>query len=136
LVLGLTLAGCATIISGTSQPFNVDANVDGAEVYFNETLLGTTPLATTIKRSKEDGVLRVEAEGYRPYRQVVARKINGMFWANLFSGGTFGSSTDYSTGAMYEYEPRTFMVSLQPEEQSDAERAAESISTYWSALSR
>lgn len=45
-----------------------------------------------------------------------------MFWVNILSGGVFGSSTDYSTGAMYQYEPSTFMVSLQPGQQSTAQR--------------
>src|SRR4029078_2374151 len=28
-------------------------------------------------------------------------------------GGVFGSTTDYASGAMYEYDPSTYMVSLQ-----------------------
>ena len=121
LVLGLTVGGCATILGGSSQILTVNANVDGAEVYLNETLLGTTPLTATIKRG-QTGVLRVRAEGYSPYQIALNKKINTLFWVNILSGGSFGSSTDYSTGAMYEYEPSTYMVSLQPAEQSIEER--------------
>ncbi len=90
LVLGLTLGGCATIISGTSQIMTVNANVDGAEVHLiteaGETLLGTTPLTTRVKRGQE-GTLRVSAEGYRPYQTALNKKINSVFWVNILSGG-------------------------------------------------
>jgi len=111
LVLAPVLSGCATIIGGTSQLLTVNANVAGAEVFFNDSLLGTTPLTARVQRGKE-GILRVRAEGYMPYQIAVNKKISTLFWVNIFSGGSFGSSTDYSTGAMYEYEPSTFMVSL------------------------
>jgi len=124
-LLGLTVGGCATIISGTSQIMTVNANVDGAEVHLiteaGEELLGTTPLTTRVKRGQE-GTLRVRAEGYRPYQSALNKKINTVFWVNILSGGGFGSTTDYASGAMYEYEPSTYMVSLQPVEQSNEER--------------
>lgn len=121
LALALTLVGCATIISGTSQLMSVNANVDGAQVHLitvaGEQLLGTTPLSTRVKRGQE-GTLRVSAAGHRPYESALNKKINTVFWVNIFIGGTFGSTTDYTTGAMYEYEPATFMVTLQPLDQS------------------
>lgn len=121
LVLSVVLGGCATILGGSSQILTVNANVSGAEVYLNETLLGTTPLTASLERGQE-GVLRVRAEGYQPYQIALNKKISTLFWVNIFSGGVFGSSTDYSTGAMYEYEPATYMVSLQPAEQTAEER--------------
>lgn len=121
LALALTVVGCATIISGTSQLMSVNANVDGAQVHLitaaGEQLLGTTPLSTRVKRGQE-GTLRVSAPGHRPYESALNKKINTVFWVNIFIGGTFGSTTDYTTGAMYEYEPSTFMVTLQPVDQS------------------
>jgi len=110
--LALSLGGCATIIGGSNQNVSVNSNVDGAEVYLNEMLLGKTPLVTSIKRGQE-GVLRVTAPGYKPYQIALNKKISSLFWVNILSGGSFGSTTDYATGAMYEYEPSTYMVSLQ-----------------------
>jgi hypothetical protein len=106
--------GCASIISGTSQLISVNSNVDGARVLMNGQMLGATPLTTQVKRGQE-GILRVEADGYTPFTFALNKKINNVFWVNIFSGGLFGSSTDYSTGAMYEYEPSTFFAQLQPE---------------------
>ncbi len=115
--LCLSLGGCATILGGSSQTLTVNANVTGAEVYLNETLLGVTPLTANVKRGQE-GVLRVTAEGYEPYQIALNKKVSSLFWVNILSGGTFGSTTDYKTGAMYEYEPSTYMASLQPAGQS------------------
>lgn len=113
-------SGCATILGGKTQTITVNSNVSGAEVLLNEAPLGKTPLTTSLKRG-QSGVLRVQAAGYQPYQIAINKKISTLFWVNIFTGGVFGSSTDYSTGAMYEYEPATFMASLSPVGRSDAE---------------
>jgi hypothetical protein len=110
--LALICGGCATLIGGTSQTVSVNSNVDGAQVSLNDMPLGRTPLVTTLKRG-QTGVLKVEAPGYQPYQIALNKKISSLFWVNILSGGSFGSTTDYATGAMYEYEPSTYMVSLQ-----------------------
>ena len=114
--LGVLLAlttGCATVLGGTSQLLTVNSNVEGAEVFLNDTRLGVTPLTADVKRG-QTGELRVTADGYQPYNIALNKKISTLFWVNILSGGSFGSTTDYFTGAMYEYEPSTYMVSLQP----------------------
>jgi hypothetical protein len=35
-----------------------------------------------------------------------------MFWGNILIGGTVGSITDFSTGAMYAYAPSSFQVDM------------------------
>jgi hypothetical protein len=122
LVLGLSLTGCATILGGREQTITVNANVSGADVYLNQTLLGETPLTAKVKRGQE-GVLRVTAEGYQPYQAALNKKISSLFWVNILSGGAFGSTTDYTTGAMYEYEPDTYMVTLQAANPSTEQRS-------------
>jgi hypothetical protein len=115
LALGLMPAGCATLINGSTQDITVNSNVEGAEVHLNDEMLGTTPLFVTIRRG-EEGLLSVTAEGYQPYRIALNKKLNWAVFGNLLStyAGFFGSSTDYSTGAMYMYEPSTFFASLHP----------------------
>lgn len=112
LALAMSVGGCATILSGKSQTLTVNSNVAGADVYLNETLLGKTPFSASIKRG-QTGLLKISMAGYQPYSIALNKKVAGMFWVNILSGGVYGSSTDYSTGAMYEYEPSTYMVSLQ-----------------------
>jgi hypothetical protein len=123
LLLGLTLGGCATIISGTSQKITVNSDVEGADVFLNEQPLGKTPLIAVVDRGIE-GVLSVQKPGHTPYQIALNKKINTVLWVNIFIGGTFGSTTDYTTGAMYEYEPSTFFASLRPSGQSAAEASA------------
>jgi hypothetical protein len=112
-MLALALGGCATIISGSNQTLTVNTNVPGAQVLFNNIPIGVTPLIVSVKRGQE-GVLSVQAPGYQPFQAPITKKVNGLFFVNILSGGTFGSTTDYTTGAMYAYEPDTYYVTLQP----------------------
>ena len=116
LVFGVLLQGCATIFTGTTQLVTINSNVNGAEVWFNQTLLGKTPLIAPVKRGQE-GILKVHAPGYQDYQVAINKKINNVAYANFF--GNYSSSTsftvDYTSGAMYEYEPSIFMASLLPQ---------------------
>jgi hypothetical protein len=69
-------------------------------------------------------VLSVQSTGYQPYQIALNKKISTLFWVNIFSGGVTGSTTDALSGAMYEYEPSTFMVTLQRGSSSSEELAA------------
>lgn len=111
--LPLASTGCATIISGSNQTLTVNSDVPGAQVLLNGIPLGVTPLIVSIKRGQE-GVLSVQAPGFQPFQAPITKKVNGIFFVNILSGGLFGSSTDYSTGAMYAYEPDTYYVTLAP----------------------
>jgi hypothetical protein len=58
-------------------------------------------------------VIIFEKEGYKPLTMPLATKMDGMFWGNIVLGGFLGSTTDSATGAMYEYSPSQYMVTLQ-----------------------
>ena len=121
LLLVLTPSGCATIFSGSTQDFTVTATVVGAEVFLNDQLLGSTPLTVKIKRG-QTGTIRVVEDGYETWEVPLEKEINGVVWLNVMSLSSFGSSTDYATGAWYRYEPSSYFVGLQPSGQSTAER--------------
>ena len=53
-------------------------------------------------------------DGYKPITMKLATTLNGYFWGNLITGGVFGSTTDSMSGAMYEYSPSQYFVSLIP----------------------
>ncbi len=63
VAIAFVQTGCATIISGKSQTISVNANVEGADVMFNEQPLGKTPLVVKLKRGQE-GTLSVQKDGY------------------------------------------------------------------------
>jgi hypothetical protein len=119
-ILVTALSGCASILTGSTQTITVNSNVSGAQVFMNDTLLGKTPLTVTVDRGLE-GALTVKADGYQSYNFALNKKITTTFWVNILSGGLFGSSTDMSTGAMYEYEPGTFQATLAPMNASSLE---------------
>ncbi len=111
-ILGLALGGCATVSNGSNQTLTVNTNVPGAQITFNNIPLGVTPLIVSVRRGQE-GVLSVQAPGYQPFQAPITKKVKGIFFANILNVG-IGSTTDYTTGAMYAYEPDTYYITLSP----------------------
>jgi hypothetical protein len=113
------------MFSGSHQLLTVNSNVNGAKVYFNDSLIGTTPLITSFQRGKL-GVLSVRADGYQPTQIALNKEVNPFVIADLLGGyfSTTSTTVDYSNGSMYRYEPSTFMVTLQPGKLDPAQRSA------------
>ncbi|MEM6782641.1 MAG: PEGA domain-containing protein [Bacteroidota bacterium] len=118
IVVALTVAGCASIVTGTTQTISVSSNIDGASIFLDEELVGTTPFVGPVK--KNGSTLRIEADGYRSETYSLSKSLEPMFWGNIIIGGTLGSITDFSTGAAYQYAPAAYQVDLQASDQSDA----------------
>lgn len=107
----LTVAGCASIASGTTQSITVSSNVEGAEVFLDGVVIGTTPFTGPVDKNKSQ--IRVEAEGYRTETLALSKSLDPVFWGNIIIGGTLGSITDFATGAAYQYAPASYQVDLQ-----------------------
>lgn len=117
VVLGVLVglfSGCATITNNPSQKVafttsngqSVVAEVNGKKV--------NIPAEVKISRSK-GAVVRVLAEdnpGYETTQFVITgkNKLSGIFWLNILSGGTTGSTTDALTGSMWTYSNPNFVV--------------------------
>ena len=95
-------SGCASILSGTSQKVNVTTTGNKkAQVSID----GTThdvPAIINVKREDNDKVIKSKTEGCSD--ALLNKKINPIFFVNILSGGTFGSTTDYGTKAMWSYD--------------------------------
>lgn len=109
--------GCATIASGTSQSISISTNVEGATLFLDANMIGTTPYTGEVPKNKEQ--IRIELEGYRTETLSLSKSLDPIFWGNIIIGGTLGSITDFATGAAYEYSPATYQVDLQRSEQSE-----------------
>jgi hypothetical protein len=107
------LSGCATIFSGSSQQVSFHSNPDGATVKVGENIIGKTPMTTSLKR-KSGQVITFEKEGYNAVNTDMATKLNPVFFGNILIGGLIGTSTDISSGAIMEYAPSQYMVTLNP----------------------
>ena len=115
IALSLLLCNCATILKGSNQPLNVNSNVDGANVFVNSQKVGTTPFTGSIERQKSIR-LKVSKAGYKSRTLVLDSDIEGVFWVNIFSGGGWGSTTDFATGSMWKVSPNIYNLDLVKKE--------------------
>lgn len=110
----LALGGCASIVSGGSQAVTFNSSPDGATVTLNGLAIGKTPITTTIKKKSGQSMV-FSKDGYKPITMQLETRMNGWFWGNIVFGGFIGSTTDGLSGAVNEYSPSQYMVSLQPD---------------------
>ena len=60
----LTISGCATVISGTTQTLTFNSEPTGAEVYLDGARIGSTPVSLSVKKNEKDTVM-IQKEGYK-----------------------------------------------------------------------
>jgi hypothetical protein len=115
-----SISGCASIASGTKQTVSFNSSPEGATVSLNGDVLGTTPLTASIPKRNNQSVV-FSKEGYQPLSKSLDTTTNPWFWGNILIGGLVGSSTDGTTGAMYEYQPSQYLVTLAASQESRLE---------------
>jgi hypothetical protein len=118
------LPGCASIVNGKTQSVSFQSTPSGATVALSGMPIGTTPISTVVQR-KNDQTLTVSKEGYKTFSTKMNTKIEPWFWGNILIGGILGSVTDAVTGAMYEYEPGQYLVTLEQESASNLSASTE-----------
>ena len=142
------LGGCATLTDGTTQELSFQTNPDQVMVTLirqvpdeadwtqkdkyrqpkpptmhEETrILGKTPLTLHLDRAEGQTVV-FSKDGYKPLTMKLATGTNPNFWGNAAIGGPFGSTTDSASGAIYEYVPSQYFVTLIPVIGSSVENA-------------
>lgn len=98
----LVLSGCATLLNDQTQPLNVSSST-GAPI--KGTVNGqpfTAPGIVNVIRKNENKIFVTETAGCA--KETVAEKeVDMKFFINILSGGSFGSTTDYSTEKMWKY---------------------------------
>ena len=124
LTIIAVLPGCASIINGKTQTVSFQSTPSGATVSLSGTPIGATPISTLIQR-KNDQTLTVSKEGYKTFSTPMTTKIEPWFWGNILIGGIIGSVTDAVTGAMYEYQPGQYLVTLEQESASNLSASTE-----------
>jgi len=106
-------SGCASIMSGRSQELSFVSTPDGATVTVSGRVIGKTPITTTLKKEPEQSLV-FSKDGYKPISMRLETRLDGWFWGNIVLGGFFGSTTDAATGAVHEYSPNQYIVTLEP----------------------
>ena len=112
VVIG-SISGCASIVSGRDQTLTFNSEPDGATVMVAGRTVGKTPLSVQINKGKQQS-LTFEKEGYKTYTTQLSTTMDSWFWGNILIGGVLGSTTDGMSGAINEFAPDQYFVTLTP----------------------
>ncbi len=112
VVIG-SISGCASIVSGRDQTLTFNSEPDGATVTVAGRTVGKTPLSVQINKGKQQS-LTFEKEGYKTYTTQLSTTMDSWFWGNILIGGVLGSTTDGMSGAINEFSPDQYFVTLTP----------------------
>ncbi len=121
LSLMFLVTNCASIIDGSNQVVSVNSNVQGADVYINGILVGKTPFSGQVK-NKNNTQVRVEKKGYTTQTITLSTSLPVSFWGNVISGGFLGSTTDFASGAAYQYSPNNYFLHIEKEDATKEEK--------------
>jgi hypothetical protein len=110
-VLLPAVAGCGTIMQGTSQQVSISSVPTGAAVTVDTTPYGVTPVTVSLSR-KNHHTIKIQLEGYQPYELTTSRSTSGWVWGNIVFGGLIGLAVDASTGGMYKLTPEQVQATL------------------------
>lgn len=105
----LLLTGCASVFKGTDQVLTITSDPDGATVRIDGKPVGVTPLSTKVKKNSADSIM-IEKDGFRTETMPLEKKFDGVTLLSIFWDlGT----TDFVTGAAYEYQPSTYHFKMK-----------------------
>ncbi len=105
----LLLAGCSSIVEGTSQTLLVNTNPAGATcgLYRQGISIGTvqsTPGSVLVQKTKHDITVVCVREGYQQVSHFNKSGAAGATAGNIILGGGIGWAIDSATGADNKYE--------------------------------
>ncbi|NPA87066.1 PEGA domain-containing protein [Caminibacter pacificus] len=104
-----SLFASATIIHGTTQNITVDSDPEGAKVYVDGQLMGTTPTTLTLKKSKFK-TITIRKKCYKPVTISLQKTFDPVALLNIFWDL---STTDFITGAISQYSPNHYYIKLE-----------------------
>jgi hypothetical protein len=111
----LALAGCATIVHGTTQLVAINTpGVTGAVCTLTSATVGTvsvtTPGTVTLPKGSVAVAIRCTKECYSDGSGVLPANADGMAAGNVVAGGVIGLGVDAATGALNQYPPQADIV--------------------------
>ncbi len=100
----LPLAGCGSIMHGSSQSLGISSSPTDAVVTIDGMEKGKTPIVASLTR-KDNHIIRIAMQGYAPFEATVTRKVSGWVWGNIVFGGVIGLAVDAISGGLYALTP-------------------------------
>jgi hypothetical protein len=116
----IAVAGCATIVKGTTQTVSVDTpGVTDAMCELSSPGIGTktvsTPATLELEKSQHSISVTCRKACYQNGVGVIASYTEGMAAGNVLLGGVVGLGVDAATGAMNKYADRTSITMVRLE---------------------
>lgn len=108
------VSGCASIVTGTDQKLTFNSEPDEATVTVSGRVLGKTPLTVLVDKGTNQSIT-FEKEGYKTYTAQLSTTTTPWFFGNIVFGGLVGSTTDGVSGAIHEFSPDQYFVTLKPD---------------------
>jgi PEGA domain len=100
----LAVAGCASIMHGTSQDIGFQSTPTNAKVTVDGLPMGSTPVVAKLSR-KDNHIVKMNLDGYQPFEATLTRSTSGWVWGNVVFGGLIGLAVDAMTGGLYNLNP-------------------------------
>jgi hypothetical protein len=118
MLVGAMLAGCATVVSGTTQTIGVNTDPEGADCQFRRkgVLVGRvnpTPGTMQVGKDQESVSVLCTKEGFDDTAGVIGSEFQAMTLGNILLGGVIGVVVDAASGAMTKY-PESVTFTLIP----------------------
>ncbi len=117
-MLPFAIGGCATVINGTSQDYEMASTPEGAKVTLSNGQSCTAPCKVSLKR-RNDLTATLELAGYKSEKVYIQSRTGGAGVGNILLGGVIGAGVDASNGSMNSLYPRPLNVKLAAEGSSD-----------------
>ena len=116
------LSSCATVIDGTTQAITIDSNVPGSTVAIEGNMVGVTPWTGQIKRQRQS-VAMISKDGYSTQTIQLTTSYNTTALLSIIWDY---STTDFLTGAAWEYAPNSYYANMKQEGVAEADFQRES----------
>ena len=117
-ILPFAVGGCATVINGTSQDYEMASKPEGAKVTLSNGQSCVAPCKISLKR-RNDLTATLELDGYKTEKVYIQSRTGGAGLGNVLLGGVIGGAVDASNGSMNSLYPRPLNVRLVAEGSSD-----------------
>lgn len=106
-----SLFASATIFHGSTQNVSINSDPDGATVYVDGQIMGTTPTTLTLSKGKYK-TIEIRKQCYKPVTLSLNKNFDPVTILNIFWDL---STTDLVTGNAWQYSPNHYFVKLQKE---------------------
>jgi PEGA domain len=108
------VAGCATIVHGTTEKVYVDSTPAGAEVNIDDSEQAvTTPAEVKLSRASAHKLVFHKA-GYEDATENLTSSFSGWILGNVLAGGAVGMVVDAADGASHSLSADSVNVKLTP----------------------